>query len=268
MDAEKNCRFSVQCQSCVRACSDLDSTKTVSSFFAMGFWNSTVSLLAVPLTMLVYVSFSPAARAEVRGPGCSGTVLQLSVQERGETRIDRFRFTLRLEAEGSSAAVALDQFNRRLQQLRIDLRPLVQGDLEVPAPNTFPISPSQSPDRFRVSTTIRGSVSRSNYDMLIQRAGRLPGVRLQGMTSLASAQGQTELEERLLKRALKRGQSQAASMASALGLDQVKLLRIDQRSQPATRGLATAATAAPQFRPGEAPRPTGSLSLTLGYCLS
>ena len=234
----------------------------------MGSWSSTVFLLAVPLALPVYFSSSSAARADVRGPGCSGTVLQLSVQERGETRANRFRFTLRLEAEGSSAAAALDQLNRRLQQLRIDLRPLVQGDLEVPAPNTFPISRSQSPDRYRASTTIRGSVSRSDYDTLIQRAGRLPGVRFQGMTSLASAQGQTELEERLLKRALERGQSQAASMASALGLSQVKLLRVDQRSQPATRGLALAATAAPLFRPGEAPLPTVDPRLTLDYFLS
>ena len=88
------------------------------------------------------------------------------------------------------------------------------------------------------------------------------------MTSLASVQGQTELEERLLKRALERGQSQAARTASTLGLSKVKLLRIDQRSQPAARGLTMAATAAPRFRPGEAPLPTGRVMLTLDYCLS
>ena len=142
------------------------------------------------------------------------------------------------------------------------------GGLDVSAPSTFPINRSQSSDRYRASTTIRGSVSRSNYDTVIQRAGRLPGVRLQGMTSLASAQGQTDLEERLLKRALDRGQSQAASPASALGLSQVKLLRIDQRSHPAPRELAMAATAAPRFRPGEAPLPTRTLMLTLDYLAS
>lgn len=246
----------------------LDSTKSLSSLFVMSSWRSTVSLLAVPLTVLLYPLFSLAARAEVRVPRCSGTVLQLTVQEQGNTRTDRFRFLLRLEAEASNAAAALVQLNGRLDRLRTELRPLVQGDLEVPAPSTFPISRSQFPDRFRASTTIRGSVSRSQYDTLIQLAGQLPGVRLQGMTSLASLQGQTELEERLLKRALKRGQLQAASTASALGLSRVKLLRIDQRSQPASPGLATAVTAAPRFRPGEAPLPTVSLSLTLDYCLS
>ena len=139
---------------------------------------------------------------------------------------------MRLEAEASSTAAALEQLNDRLARVRTDFMPLVQGDLEVCAPSTFHISRLESPDRYRASTTIRGAVSRVNYDTLIQRAGRLPGVRLQGMTSLASAQGQKELEDRLLKRALARGQSQAVSTASALGLSQVKLLRIDQRSQP------------------------------------
>ena len=220
------------------------------------------------MAVVVFPALSAPARAQVQGPRCNGTVLHLTVQERGETRTDRFRFMLRLEAEASNAAAALEQLNGRLARVRTELRPLVQGDLEVPAPNTFPIRQSQSPDRYRASTTIRGSVSRSQYDRLIQRAGRLPGVRLQGMTSLASAQGQMALEEQLLKRALERGQSQAASTASALGLSQAKLLRIDQRSQPAARGLTMAATAAPRFRPGEAPLPTGRVMLTLDYCLS
>jgi len=88
------------------------------------------------------------------------------------------------------------------------------------------------------------------------------------MTSLASVQGQKALEERLLKRALDRGQSQAERMVSALGLSQLKLLRIVQRSDPANRRLTIAATTAPRFRPGEAPLPTASLMLTLDYCLS
>ena len=268
MDSEMNRRVCANCQSYVSGYRNLDSAETLSSLFAMCFWRSTVSLLAVPLTMFVYPLFSSVARAEVRGPRCSGTVLQLTVQEQGDTRTDRFRFTLRLEAEASNTAAALEQLNGRLARLRSDLRALVQGDLEVLAPTTFPIVSSRSSDRYRASTTIRGTVSRSNYDTLIQQAGRLPGVRLQGMTSLVSSQGQTELEERLLERALERGQSQAASTASALGLSKVKLLRIDQRSQPAIRGLAMEATAAPRFRPGEAPLPTGTLILTLDYCLS
>lgn len=234
----------------------------------MRIWTSAVRLFAVPMAVVGFPALSAPLRAQVQGPRCSGTVLHLTVQEQGHTRTDRFRFTLRLEAEASNAAAALEQLNGRLARVRTELRPLVQGKLEVPAPSTFPISRSESRDRYRASTTIQGTLSRSTYDTLIQRAGRLPGVRLQGMTSLASAQSQMELEERLLRRALARGQSQAMSTASALGLSQVKLLRIDQRSQPATRGLAMAATAAPRFRPGEAPLPTGSLSLTLDYCLS
>ena len=227
-----------------------------------------VHLLAVPLTMLLSSSLSSAARAEIRGPGCSGTVLQLSVQERGETRTDRFRFTLGLVAEGSSSAAALDQLNGRLERVRTDLTSLALDALNVSAPSTFPISGSQSSDRYRASTTITGRVKRNDYDNLIQRAGRLPGVRLKGMTSLASVQGQKALEERLLKRALDRGQSQAERMVTALGLSRFKLLRIDQRSDVATRGMTTASMATSRFRPGEAPPPIGTLNLTLDYCLS
>ena len=218
--------------------------------------------------MLLSSSLSSAARADVLGPRCNGTVLQLSVQERGETRTDRFRFTLGLVAEASSSAAALDQLNGRLERVRTDLTSLSLDALNVSAPRTFPISGSQSSDRYRASTTITGRVKRNDYDNLIQRAGRLPGVRLKGMTSLASVQGQKALEERLLKRALDRGQSQAERMVSALGLSQFKLLRIDQRSDLASRGLTRASMATPRFRPGEAPLPTGTLSLALDYCLT
>ena len=234
----------------------------------MRVWSCMVHLLAVPMTMLMDPSFISPARAEVRGPLCSGTVLQLSVQERGETRADRFRFTSRLEVEASSTATALDQLSARLQRVRTDLTALALGDLIVSAPSTFPVTRLQSSDRYRASTTITGLVKRIDYDTLIQRAGRLPGVRLQGMTSLASEQSHKALEESLLKRALQRGQSQAANMASALGLSQLKLLRIVQRSDPANRRLTIAATTAPRFRPGEAPLPTASLMLTRDYCLS
>ena len=145
---------------------------------------------------------------------------------------------------------------------------MAQDSLVVPAPSTFPIGSAVPASRYRAATTISGQVSRGDYDDLIQRAGRLPGVRLQGMTSLASASGQEALEERLLKRALERGQRQANRTASALGLRRASLLRIDQRSRPPVRALAMAAEASPRFRPEEAPLPTGSINLALDYCLN
>ena len=52
---------------------------------------------------------------------------------------------------------------------------------------------------------ITGEVSRDDYDTLIQAAGRLPGVRLQGMTSLASSESRASLADQLLKQALEKG---------------------------------------------------------------
>ncbi|MEC7249411.1 MAG: SIMPL domain-containing protein [Cyanobacteriota bacterium] len=223
-------------------------------------------VLAAPLLAGVVVP-SPL-RAVSHEPQCRGTLLQLLVQEQGQARSERFRFNLRLEAEAASAAAALDQLNSRLDALRQALNPLVQDSLVVSAPSTFPIGSAVPDSRTRAATTISGQVRRSDYDTLIQRAGRLPGVRLQGMTSLASASGQQALEERLLKRALERGQRQADRTASALGLRRTSLLRIDQRSRPPVRALAMAADASSRFRPEEAPLPIGSINLALDYCLS
>lgn len=92
------------------------------------------------MAVVALPALSTPLRAQVQGPRCNGTVLHLTVQERGDTRTDRFRFLLRLEAEGSKAAAALEQLNGRLARVRTELRPLVQGDLEVPAPNASALS--------------------------------------------------------------------------------------------------------------------------------
>ena len=127
---------------------------------------------------------------------------------------------------------------------------------------------SQPSSGYRAATTITGTVGRSNYDTLIQRAGRLLGVRLQGMTSLPSAEGQDRLQDQLLEKALQRGRSQAERTASALGLRRVALLRIDQRSHASARPSAMGVSARPRFRPEEAPLPKASISLALDYCLN
>ena len=67
------------------------------------------------------------------------------------------------------------------------------------------------------------------YDALIQAAGRLPGVRLQGMTSLASSNSRASLADQLLKQALETGRRRAQTTARVLGLREVELLLIDQR---------------------------------------
>ncbi|WP_413324300.1 SIMPL domain-containing protein [Synechococcus sp. MIT S9503] len=231
--------------------------------------NRHLNKLAIALLVLPTVSLFPlAALAEIRGPECRGILLQLNLRESGESPTESFRFNLRLEAEAPTSAAALDQLGDRQDRLRQQLEPLVQGRLVIPAPNTYEMAGSKSPSGFRAVTTITGTVGRGNYDTLIQRAGRLPGVRLQGMTSLPSSSGQNRLQEQLLERALQRGRRQAERTAAALKLRRIALLRIDQRSHSSLRPSPMGVSAAPRFRPEEAPLPTGSLSLALDYCLS
>ena len=231
--------------------------------------NRHLNKLAIALLVLPTVSLFPlAALAEIRGPECRGILLQLNLRESGESPTESFRFNLRLEAEAPTNAAALDQLGDRQDRLREQLEPLVQGRLVIPAPNTYEMAGSKSSSGFRAVTTITGTVGRGNYDTLIQRAGRLPGVRLQGMTSLPSSSGQNRLQEQLLERALQRGRRQAERTAAALKLRRIALLRIDQRSHSSLRPSPMGVSAAPRFRPEEAPLPTGSLSLALDYCLS
>ncbi|QBE67913.1 hypothetical protein SynWH8101_0301 [Synechococcus sp. WH 8101] len=222
------------------------------------------------LSLLPVVALLPLkVQAQVRPAACAGTVLELRVLERGQTRTDRFRFALRLEAEGATTAAALDQLNQRLDATRKALQGLAQGPLTIPAPRTYASGgASQGPRRRQASTSISGEVERGSYDQLIQVAGRLPGVRLQGITSLASTQNQNALADQLLQSALKQGREQAERTAAALGLRRVALLRIDQRGSGTVRPLAFAANAGRQFRPEEAPQPSQSLELNLDYCLS
>ena len=65
---------------------------------------------------------------------------------------------------------------------------------------------------------LSGEVSRANYDALIQLAGRLPGVRLHSMTSLASSTGSASLADQLLEQALETRRRRAKATARAPGL--------------------------------------------------
>ena len=156
---------------------------------------------------------------------CNGTLLQIQENERGTSRSDRFRFSLGLDAEDLRKDAALGALNGRLAEARQVIQPLALGRLTIPAPRSYSVGGGTSGPRLeRASTTITGAVSRENYDVLIQTAGRLPGVRLQGMTSLASSESSASLADQLLKQALETGQRRAEATARALGLRKVELL--------------------------------------------
>ena len=199
---------------------------------------------------------------------CNGTLLQIQVNERGTSQSDRFRFSLGLDAEKANKDVAMTALNGRLAEARQAIQPLALGRLTIPAPRSFSVGGGTSGPRLeRASTTITGEVSRDNYNALIQAAGRLQGVRLRGMTSLASSDSRASLADQLLKQALETGRRRAQATARALGLRKVELLLIDQRGSTQRPMQMAARKETTGFRPGEAPKPSQSLTLKLDYCL-
>lgn len=224
------------------------------------------ALLIVPIAAGgVGVSAAPLRAAERT---CQGTLLQIKVHQTGTTRSERFRFSFGLEAEARTKAQAMAVLDERLEQARRQVKPLALGRLTIPAPRTYASGGGQaSPRRETASTSISGEVNRANYDAIIRLADRLPGVRLRGMTSIASGEGQITLQSQLLKQALEEGKRQAETMASALGLRRLELLRINQRGQAYRPVALTSTNRGQSFKPGEAPRPIQSIGLELDYCL-
>ena len=225
-----------------------------------------VAKVAVPVLFgLSVVAPSPLRAAE---RVCNGTLLQIQVNERGTSHSDRFRFSLGLDAENANKDAAMTALNGRLAKARQAIQPLALDRLTIPAPRSYPVGGGTSGPRLeRASTTITGEVSRDNYDALIQAAGRLPGVRLRGMTSLASSDSRASLADQLLKQALETGRRRAQATARALGLRKVELLLIDQRGSTQRPMQMAARKESTGFRPGEAPKPSQSLTLKLDYCL-
>ena len=137
------------------------------------------------------------------GDRCGGTLYQLQVSQGGTTAFDRFRFNLALSAEAASKADAMQQLNARLERLRSALTPLVSGRMTIPAPRTYAIGgASAGPRRQRATTNVSGEVNKANYDALIQAAGKLPGVNLNGFTSLAESGSVEGLQAQLMRQAL------------------------------------------------------------------
>ena len=166
-------------------------------------------------------------------------------------------------------ADAMQQLNARLERLRSALTPLVSGRMTIPAPRTYAIGGgSAGPRRQRATTNVSGEVSKANYDALIQAAGKLPGVNLNGFTSLAASGSAETLQAQLMRQALADGKRQAQATADALGLRRVQLLRINQRGGYAPRPMAYNRALSASFNPDEAPAPRNSVSLALDYCLS
>jgi uncharacterized protein YggE len=221
---------------------------------------------AVVIVGLLFGAVTPIHAHDLR---CDGTLLELAVVEEGASRTDRFAFSLQLEAQASSKQEALNELNRRLGTVRRKISALAMEGLIVSAPRTYTVGrTTTSPQRHKATTSIKGEVSRSNYDPLIQQAGRLPGVSLQGMTSLSSSAADRSLEQQLLERAMANGRRQAESTQNLLGLRRLRLIRIDQRSGGGHLRASAMSRSQRSFDPSEAPKPRQSIRLNLDYCLN
>lgn len=226
-------------------------------------------LRSVAITLGLGLGFGVVAPLQAQPMQCNGTVLQLQVQQQGSTASDRFAFNLGLEAEAPSKTAALDQLNARLAAVRRVVAPLASGKLTIPAPSTYRSGGGSSgPVREQASTSVSGVVSKANYDALIQAAGRLPGVSLRGFTAEAAGGSEAQLQTQLLRAALADGRRQAQTIADALGLRRVQLLRIDQRGGGLIRPMPYAMAARSSFNPDEARPPESTVSLALDYCLA
>ena len=226
-------------------------------------------LIALPLAMSLTSFLPPSAMAALPQMVCAGTRLQLAIQEQAVGNVERFRFSLGLTGEGRSEAEALNQLNQRLKRLRRDLTPLILGGLTVPAPRSHQQgrSGNAAAARFIARTTLAGEVEPSNYNALIQLAGRQPGVQLQSMQSQANVVSAVNGEKQALKRALERGLEQAQWIGQSIGRTNVSLLKIERRGavrSPLLRSGASVKT----FDPNEAPIPRLSVQLQLAYCLT
>ena len=152
------------------------------------------------------------------GDRCSGTLYPLQVSQSGTTAFDCFRFNLGFSAEAATKADAMQQINTRLERVRSVLTPLVSGRMTIPAPWTYAIGGGVAvPRRQRVTTNVSGEVSKANYDALIQAAGKLPGVNLNGFTSLAASGSAVTFQAELMRQALADGKRQA--QATVVPLD-------------------------------------------------
>ena len=198
---------------------------------------------------------------------CDGTRLDLSVRELGDSPIAHFRFSLRVSGEGNSEQQAMQQLNRRLMRLRQELQGLVQGGLTVSAPRSSPRG-SREARQFTANTGVSGHLSPANFNAFIQSVGVLPGVRQQGMRSMADAAAERQLQQRLLTQAIQRGQAEAMATARVIGAGQVKLLSIRRGGSLQGPRPLQLTRSAEGFDPQQAPEATTSVDVQLAYCLS
>ena len=208
-----------------------------------------------------------ATPAQASSANCDGTQLELSLREQDASPAVGFRFSLAVTAEGRSEQAVMQQLNHRLGRLRRELQPLVQGMITVSAPTSHRRVNGVA-KRFMARAGVSADVTPANFDPFIQSVGAMPGVRQQGMQSMADEDADRKLQQTLMAKALLRGKTEAKATAAVIGLQQVRLISI-QRGDSIQGPLPMMLKSSPEgFDPQQAPSPRTSVGLRLVYCLS
>ena len=219
----------------------------------------------VPL--LLNAAATGLSNAVQASPACDGTRFELAVREQGVSPAEHFRFSLAVTGEGRSEQAVMQLLNRRLGRLRRELQPIVQGTLTVSAPRSHRHLNDEE-RRFQASAAVSADVNAANFNRFIQTVGAMPGVRQQGMRSMANAAAEQRLQQTLMAKAISRGKAEAQAAAQVIGSRQVRLISIqrgDSFQGPRPMRLNSAAEG---FDPQQAPSPQTSVGLKLVYCLS
>ena len=208
-----------------------------------------------------------ATPSQASSAACDGTQLELSLREQGASPAVGFRFSLAVTGEGRSEQAVMQQLNHRLGRLRRELQPLVQGMITVSAPTSHR-RVNGVEKRFMARAGVSAEVTPANFNLFIQSVGSMPGVRQQGMQSMADEDADRKLQRTLMAKALLRGKAEAKATAAVIGLQQVRLISIqrgDSIQGPRPRMVKTSPEG---FDPQQAPSPRISVGLRLVYCLS
>ena len=208
-----------------------------------------------------------ATRVQAASAACEATQLELSVREHAVSPAVRFRFSLAVSGEGRSEQAVMQQLNHRVGRLRRELQPLVQGMITVSAPTSHR-RVNGVEKRFLARAGVSADVTPANFNPFIQTVGSMPGVRQQGMQSMADEDADRKLQQTLMAEALFRGRAEAKATAAVIGLQQVRLISIQRGASIQGPQPMMVKSSLEGFDPQQAPLPRTSVGLRLVYCLS
>lgn len=216
---------------------------------------------------MLHVATAQAQQVQLR---CEGTLLEARGNAEIRRSADRLRFSLALEAEGSSADAALGLLQQRLAGVRSTLQRLEVQELEVSSPSTWsrPATRTQAA-AVQANLQIAGRLASARLQSLIRQVGALPGVRLAPVSAEASREEDQGVRRQLLNAAYQDALRQAQDLAEAIGLRRLSPLEVQLEGGVRPVMLRGAAdVAAPPFDPAELPPPTDRLGLQVRFCAS